>query len=94
MLCYEPFLQPYKAPMASKNPQRSKPTSDLKSVTPITYLSMCILLMWYEPFWQPPRHYSLQAASKVKSDLSDLNYICCHVYLASNCLDFKNQRRR
>ena len=34
---------------ASKQPQRSNLTSDLKSVTPITYLSMCILLIWYLP---------------------------------------------
>ena len=40
---------------ASKQPQRSSLTSDLKSVTPITYLSMCILLIWYGTFWQPPR---------------------------------------
>ena len=38
------------ATTASKQPRRSNLTSDLKSVTPITYLSMCILLIWYEPF--------------------------------------------
>ena len=35
---------------ASKQPQRSNLNSYLKSVTPITYLSMCILLIWYGPF--------------------------------------------
>ena len=33
------------ATTASKQPRRSNLTSDLKSVTPITYLSMCILLI-------------------------------------------------
>ena len=40
---------------ASKQHRRSSLTSDLESVTPITYLTMCILLIWYGPFWQPPR---------------------------------------
>ena len=40
----------------SKQTQRSNLTSDLKSsVTPITYLSMPILLIWCGPFWQPLR---------------------------------------
>ena len=34
-----------------KHPWRSTITSDLKSVTPITYLSMCMLLIWYGAFW-------------------------------------------
>ena len=34
---------------ASKQPQRSNLTSDLKSVTSITYISMCILLIRYGP---------------------------------------------
>ena len=40
---------------ASKQPRRSSLTSYFKSVTPITYLFMCILLIWYGTFWQPPR---------------------------------------
>ena len=43
------------APTTSKQPQRSNLTSYFKSVTTITYLSMCILLIWYGHFWQPPR---------------------------------------
>ena len=35
------------ATTASKQPRRSDLTSDLKSVTSITYISMCILLIWY-----------------------------------------------
>ena len=35
---------------ASKQPQRSNLTSDLKSVTSITYLSMYILLIRFGPF--------------------------------------------
>ena len=38
------------ATTASKQPLRSNMTSDLKSVTPITYLSIWILLIWYGPF--------------------------------------------
>ena len=38
------------ATTTSKMPRRSNWTSDLKSVTPITYLSMCILFIWYGPF--------------------------------------------
>ena len=38
------------ATTASKQPRRSDLTSDLKSVTSITYISMCILLKWYGPF--------------------------------------------
>ena len=36
-----------KATTASKQPQSSNLASDLKSVTPITYISMYILLAWY-----------------------------------------------
>ena len=43
-------------------------------------------------------HYSLQAASEVMSDLrfqiSDLNYICCHVFGCSNLPCFVNTWRR
>ena len=35
--------------MASKQVRRSDMTSDLKSVTSITYVSMCILPIWYGP---------------------------------------------
>ena len=35
---------------AFKQPQRSNLTWDLKSVTPTTYLSMCMLFLWYGPF--------------------------------------------
>ena len=63
-------------------------TSDLKSATLITLVSMCIL---------PPRasngllgHSDPQTVSEVRSDLkiqlSDLNYICSHVSLASKGL--------
>ena len=49
------LLAASEATTASKQPQRSNLTSDLKSVTPITYLSMCILFIWYGPSWQPLR---------------------------------------
>ena len=44
------LLAASEATTASKQPWRSNLTSDLKSVTPITYLSMCILFIWYGPF--------------------------------------------
>ena len=49
------FLPASEDTTASKQPWRSGLTSNFKSLTPITYLSMCILLIWYGHFWQPPR---------------------------------------
>ena len=43
---YGLFLAASEAAMASKQLQRSDLTSDLKSVTLITYLYMSILLIW------------------------------------------------
>ena len=47
------------ATTASKQPRRSDLTSDLKSVTSITYISMCILLICFgpilRPLWWPQR---------------------------------------
>ena len=39
----------------SKQCQRSNPPSHLKSITPVTNLSMWALLLWYGPIRQPPR---------------------------------------
>ena len=41
------------ATRASKQPQRSNLTSDLKSSDPNYLLIMCILFIWYGPSWQP-----------------------------------------
>ena len=51
------LLTASEASMASKQPQRSKLTSDLKSVTPNTYISMCILRLGpiLRAFWRPRR---------------------------------------
>ena len=53
------LLTASEATMASKQPQRSDLTSDLKSVTSITYISMCILLICFgpilRPLWWPQR---------------------------------------
>ena len=49
------LLAASEAPTASKQPQSSNMASDLKSLTPITYLFLCILLIWYGPLWQPLR---------------------------------------
>ena len=44
------ILAASKVTTASKQPRRSNLTSDLKSVTQNTYITMCILLVWYGPF--------------------------------------------
>ena len=44
------LLTASEATMASKQPQRSDLRSYLKSVTQNTYITMCILLVWYGPF--------------------------------------------
>ena len=44
------LLTASEATMASKQPRRSHLISDLKAVTSITYISLCILLIWYGPF--------------------------------------------
>ena len=49
------LLAASEATAATKQPQGSNLTSDLKSVTPIYYSSMCIMLIWYRPIWQPLR---------------------------------------
>ena len=49
------LLAACEATTASKQPPRSNLTSNLTSVTPITYLSMWILIIWYRPFLQPVR---------------------------------------
>ena len=49
------LLAASEATTASKQPRRSNLASDLKSVTPITYSSMPILIIWFGLFWQPLR---------------------------------------
>ena len=49
------LLAASEATLASKQPWRSNATLDLKSATLITYVSMCILLIWCGPFTQPQR---------------------------------------
>ena len=68
------ILAASEATTASKQPQISIMTSDLKSVTPITYLSMCILLIWYGHFWQPLRSLQPQRSS-LTSDLKSVTPI-------------------
>ena len=59
------------ATTASKQPRRSDLTSDLKSVTSITYISMCILLICFgpilRPFWWPQR--PLQPPNGLKAQM-------------------------
>ena len=48
---FEGFLVASEATTASKRPRRSDLTSDLKSVTSITYISMCIYCLYVlDPF--------------------------------------------
>ena len=47
------LLTASEATMASKQPRRSDLTSYLKSVTSITYISMCILLICFGPILRP-----------------------------------------
>ena len=55
MMIFAEFFRISEANMASKQPRRSDLTSDLKSVTSITYIYMCILLIWQGAFWWPRR---------------------------------------
>ena len=50
MRIFGELLRIIEANMASKQPRRSDLTSNIKSVTPITYIFICILLLWYRPF--------------------------------------------
>ena len=71
-------------PFWHPQPWRSNPTPDFKSVMLITYLSMCIFLIWYWCLWG---HYSLKTGSEVrcnlKFQLSDPNR---RLYLCAYCL--------
>ena len=56
-------------------------TSDLKSATPITKQYMCILFIWYEPFWQSPR--PLLQPNSLRSNLtSDLKSVSPITYIS------------
>ena len=76
---------------ASKQPQRSDMTSDLKSVSPSTYISMRILLMCFgpflRPFWRPQRPVQHPNGLRVqiypRFGICGHNYICYHVRLDS-----------
>ena len=59
-----------KRPLHLPNSLKSNLTSDLKSVTQITYLSMCILFIWYGPLGSLWGHYSLQ------TNLGGQNWVC------------------
>ena len=74
------LLAASEATKAGKQPQRSNLTSDLKSVTSITYISMCILLLWCGPFWQPPRLFGgcggLWGCQKGSYHISNMQWLC------------------
>ena len=73
--------------MTSKQPRRSDLTSDLKSVTSATYLSVCILPHGLDPFVASEATTASKTASEVRSDLRfgiySPNSICYHVCLES-----------
>ena len=83
---FGPFWRPRRLLWPQKQPQRTDLTSDLKSVTSITYISMCILLYGMVPFDSLWGHCSLQTASEVRSDLSfeirDPKYLHIHMHIA------------
>ena len=72
---FGPFWRPRRLLWPQKQPQRTDLTSDLKSVTPNTYMSVCILLVCFGPilraFRRPQR--PLQPpnglGAKISSDL-------------------------
>ena len=69
------ILAASEATTASKQPCRSNLTSNLNSVNPFTYLSMCIFL-WYGPFLAASE---ATTASEVKTEfageMSDPNFL-------------------
>ena len=75
------LLTASEATMASKQRWRSDLTSDLKSVTSITYMSMCMFLICFGPILVDSQrgHYSLQMASELKFYLG---FGICH----PNCI--------
>ena len=72
---------------ASKQPQRSNLTSDLKSVKPKTYLSMCILLIWYGPFLAASEATTASKQPQMSNLTSDLKSVTPITYL-SMCILF------
>ena len=78
---FEGFLVASEVTTASKRPWRSDLTSDLKSVTSITYMSMCMFLICFGPILVDSQrgHYSLQMASEIKFYLG---FGICH----PNCI--------
>ena len=74
------LLATSKATTASKQPRRANMASDLKSMTPNTYLSMSILLILYGHLWQPLR--PLQPPNSLRSDpTSDLKSVTSVTYV-------------
>ena len=60
---------------------RSHMTSDLKSVTSITLVCMCMLLFkWPLRLWRPPN--DLEVTYDLTFEVNDLNYLCSHASLA------------
>ena len=88
------LLAASEATTASKQPQSSNLASDLKSVTPFTYLSMCILIIWYGLFWQPPRppqpQNSLRGQTWPQFEFRDPNYLLFYEHI----VDLRSNRRR
>ena len=85
----DPFVAS-KPTTASKEPQRSNLTSDLKSGTTITNLVMIILISLYGPFWWTPkplhptnscRKSNLTSELKLETPTNDLLMCACVLLL-------------
>ena len=81
------LLAASEATSSFKQPQRQNLTSYLKSVTPITYLSMCILLIWYGPFWAASEAITASKEPRRSNQTSDLKSVTPITYL-SMCILF------
>ena len=79
-------------PLLATSETTTSSTNNLQTTSEVTFdrifeisdanyllIHMHIDYIWYGPFWEP---------------LSPLHYICCHVYLASCCLNFTNAAGR
>ena len=68
-------------------PRRSNLISDLKSVTPITCLTMCILFIWYGPFLAASETTTASKLPQTSNLTSDLKSVTPITYL-SMCILF------
>ena len=76
------LLAASEASTVSQQPRRSNLTSDLKSVTSISYLSKCILLIWYEPYLAFSKAFKASKQPQRSILTSDLKLVIPITYLS------------